>query len=346
MVESNISQDESFGIIPILRQNDAYSFLLIQHQAGHWGFPKGHAIAGESPVQAARRELGEETGIYDYNLLEGVSFSEQYTFTRKGKSFDKTVTYFLAWVESPIVHCQIEEIQNYTWADFETAIALITYAPCKQIMREVNQYLTTAIIRDKLSKRGLKIMLSERFTEALIYATQLHANQVRKGSGVPYVAHLLGVASIALEYGANEEEAIASLLHDAIEDQGGAATREEIRRRFGDTVTAIVDGCTDSETIPKPPWRQRKEAYLAHIPTAAPSVLLVSASDKLHNARSILKDYRELGESVWERFKGGREGSLWYYRALVEAFRQVWSSPLIDELHRVVSELEQLARGV
>jgi GTP pyrophosphokinase len=189
-------------------------------------------------------------------------------------------------------------------------------------------------------------MLSNRFTEALTYATELHANQVRKGSGVPYIAHLLGVASIALEYGASEDEAIAALLHDAIEDQGGAATREEIRRRFGDTVTEIVDGCTDAEIIPKPPWRQRKEAYIAHIPNASPSVLLVSAADKLHNARSILKDYRILGEAVWERFKGGKEGSLWYYRALVEAFRQTGSIPLIDELERVVSDLEQLvAKG-
>ncbi len=186
-------------------------------------------------------------------------------------------------------------------------------------------------------------MLSQRFTAALTYATQLHANQVRKGSGVPYITHLLGVASIALEYGANEDEAIAALLHDAIEDQGGAATREEIRRSFGDTVTAIVDGCTDAETIPKPPWRQRKEAYIAHIPVASPSVLLVSAADKLHNARSILKDYRILGEVVWKHFKGGKEGTLWYYRALVEAFRQTESTPLIEELERVVLELEHLA---
>ncbi len=186
-------------------------------------------------------------------------------------------------------------------------------------------------------------MLSERFTEALTYATHLHANQTRKGSGVPYIAHLLGVASIALEHGANEDEAIAALLHDAIEDQGGAATREEIRRRFGVMVTEIVDGCTDAETIPKPPWRQRKEAYIAHIPNASPSELLVSSADKLHNARSILNDYRVLGEEVWERFKGGKEGTLWYYRSLVEAFRKTGSTPLIEELERVVSELEELA---
>ncbi len=186
-------------------------------------------------------------------------------------------------------------------------------------------------------------MLSERFTTALTYATQLHANQVRKGSGVPYVAHLLGVASIALEYGANEDEAIAALLHDAIEDQGGAATREEIRRRFGDNVTAIVNGCTDADTTPKPPWRERKEAYIAHIPTASPSVLLVSLADKLYNAQSILKDYRVLGDSLWERFHGGKEGTLWYYRALVDTFRKTGTIIIIDDLERVVVQIEVLA---
>jgi GTP pyrophosphokinase len=185
--------------------------------------------------------------------------------------------------------------------------------------------------------------LSQRFTEALVFATELHAKQVRKGSGVPYIAHLLGVASIALEYGASEDEAIAALLHDAIEDQGGAATREEIRRRFGDRVTEIVDGCTDADTVPKPPWRDRKETYLAHIPNASASVILVSAADKLYNARSILKDYRILGESVWERFQGKKEGTLWYYQSLVRAFSQVDSSQsLIEEFKIVVSELEKL----
>jgi GTP pyrophosphokinase len=175
----------------------------------------------------------------------------------------------------------------------------------------------------------------------LCHSTPHQPSSQKLGCSLYY--SLVGVASIALEYGANEDEAIAALLHDAIEDQGGAATREEIRRSFGDTVTAIVDGCTDAETIPKPPWRQRKEAYIAHIPVASPSVLLVSAADKLHNARSILKDYRILGEVVWKHFKGGKEGTLWYYRALVEAFRQTESTPLIEELERVVLELEHLA---
>jgi GTP pyrophosphokinase len=188
----------------------------------------------------------------------------------------------------------------------------------------------------------LKMKLSERFTDALIFASQLHANQTRKGGGVPYISHLLGVASIALEYGANEDEAIAALLHDAVEDQGGAATCEEIRRRFGDTVTNIVEGCSELDAIPKPPWRQRKEAYIAHIPTASASVRLVSAADKLHNARSILKDYRLLKDDLWERFHGGKNGTLWYYRALIDAFHTHESTPLVDELERVVSELEGL----
>jgi (p)ppGpp synthase/HD superfamily hydrolase len=185
--------------------------------------------------------------------------------------------------------------------------------------------------------------LSPRFEEALTYAARLHARQLRKGGGIPYVAHLLGVASIALQYGANEDEAIAGLLHDAIEDQGGAATREEIRRRFGEKVVEIVDGCTDADTLPKPPWRRRKEAYVAHIRSAPASVRFVSACDKLQNARAILADYRVLGESLWRRFTGGKDGTLWYYRALVQAFREAGTSPLIEELDRVVSEIERLA---
>ena len=188
------------------------------------------------------------------------------------------------------------------------------------------------------------MILSSRFTEALTYATELHADQTRKGSGIPYITHLLGVTSIALEYGANEDEAIAALLHDAIEDQGGVATRDEIHRRFGETVTAIVEGCSDSsDGMPKLPWRQRKEAYIAHIPTASASVRLVSASDKLYNARSIVRDYRRIGEEISNRFNGGKSGTLWYYRAILEAFRQVEVTPVVSELDRVVQELEQLA---
>jgi GTP pyrophosphokinase len=188
-------------------------------------------------------------------------------------------------------------------------------------------------------------MLTPRFEEALRYATRLHAGQTRKGGAVPYIAHLLGVASLVLEHGGDEDEAIAALLHDAIEDQGGDPTRQEIARRFGQRVREIVDGCTDADTIPKPPWRERKEAYLAHLPEASASVRLVSAADKLYNVRSLVSDYRQLGEAVWSRFNGGRAGTLWYYRALVEAFRQAGPTPLCGEFARAVDELEQLAAG-
>lgn len=185
--------------------------------------------------------------------------------------------------------------------------------------------------------------LSARFEEALRYAAHLHRDQVRKGSSIPYVSHLLGVAAIVLEHGGNEDEAIAALLHDAVEDQGGAPTLQAIRERFGDAVAAIVAGCTDTDVVPKPPWRPRKEAYVAHVASASPSVRLVSAADKLHNARTILADYRRHGDTVWDRFSGRKKGSLWYYRALVEAFRSHGVTPLVEELERVVSEIERLA---
>ncbi len=187
------------------------------------------------------------------------------------------------------------------------------------------------------------MMLSPRFEEALVFATRLHATQMRKGSQVPYVAHLLAVTALVLEYGGDEETAIAALLHDAIEDQGGDVARIQIRARFGDRITAIVDGCTDAETLPKPPWQARKEAYLAHLPHAPADVRLVSAADKLHNARSILADYRQVGEDLWTRFTGGKGGTLWYYRALVSAYQQAGSTPLFEELDRTVTELERLA---
>src|SRR6266700_2005436 len=144
--------------------------------------------------------------------------------------------------------------------------------------------------------------LTTRFQEALTFAAQLHAKQNRKGTNVPYISHLLAVAGIALEHGADEDEAIAALLHDAIEDQGGAPTREEIRRRFGHRVVEIVNGCTDAEIIPKPDWRPRKEEYIQKLALASSSVLLVSASDKLHNVRTIVSDYWVLGEELWHRF--------------------------------------------
>lgn len=186
--------------------------------------------------------------------------------------------------------------------------------------------------------------LTRRFEEALIYALRLHAGQVRKGGGTPYFAHLMSVAALVIEDGGDEDEAIAGLLHDAIEDQGGAEVRAEIRRRFGERVAAIVDGCSDAETIPKPPWRARKERYVASLADASPAVIRVEAADKLHNARSILRDYRQLGESLWSRFSGGREGTLWYYREMTRILQTRTDGPLVGALDEVVTTLERLVR--
>lgn len=185
--------------------------------------------------------------------------------------------------------------------------------------------------------------LSPDFTEALRYAAELHHSQVRKGTEIPYLAHLLSVAALVLEFGGTEDEAIAGLLHDAVEDQGGSATLDRIRRRFGPTVADIVEHCSDTDVEPKPAWRPRKEAYLARLRHASKSVRLVSAADKLHNATAILRDYGALGEEIWSRFNGGKEGTLWNYRALVDAYGIVDCQPLVRELDRVVSELESRA---
>jgi (p)ppGpp synthase/HD superfamily hydrolase len=181
----------------------------------------------------------------------------------------------------------------------------------------------------------------EKLEHALLYASRLHRNQVRKGTSTPYITHLLAVASIVGENGGTEDEVVAALLHDAPEDQGGEATLRDIRLRFGDEVAEIVDGCTDTYQDPKPPWRERKERYLAHLANAPDSVRLVSSADKLHNARSVLSDYRLVGEDLWTRFNGKKEGTLWYYRAIVDTLPG--ESPIIEELDRVVTDLETLS---
>lgn len=189
--------------------------------------------------------------------------------------------------------------------------------------------------------------LSPRFRDALAFAAEIHDGQVRKGSAVPYVSHLLAVCALVLEHGGDEDEAIAALLHDAIEDQaehlGGAeALRREIEARFGPAVLAIVNGCTDADTLPKPPWRARKVAYLAHLRVAPPSIRLVAAADKLHNARCVLEDYRSLRERLWARFHGGRDGTLWYYREVAEALREGGPAALSQALDRTLGELSAL----
>lgn len=193
------------------------------------------------------------------------------------------------------------------------------------------------------STESKKPILSKRFEDALVYANHLHAEQRRKRSQVPYIAHLLGVTSLVLEDGGDEDEAIAALLHDAVEDQGGLDTLEEIRERFGQSVADIVFEVTDAFTDPKPPWRARKEKYIASIRSASPQALHVSLADKVYNARATLRDIRLEGESAWERFNGGKKGTLWYYRQLIEEFRKRGSSNLLRELIRIVDQLESLA---
>ena len=196
---------------------------------------------------------------------------------------------------------------------------------------------------DSLARSKMK--LSPKFEEALVYATRVHGGQLRKKTQIPYIGHLLGVTAIALEYGATEVEAIGALLHDAVEDGGGPERQRDIEKQFGKEVAEIVAGCTDSDETPKPPWRERKERYIAHLRTASASTRLVSASDKLHNSRAIVHNLREDGDEVWSRFKAGKEGALWYYSSLVTAFREHGASPLVEELDRVVSEMENLARA-
>ena len=186
--------------------------------------------------------------------------------------------------------------------------------------------------------------LTPRFEEALVFATQLHAQQIRKGSQTPYVAHLLGVTALVLENGGDEDTAMAALLHDAVEDQGGLKTLNEIRKRFGTRVAEIVEACSDTFTFPKPPWRKRKQAYLDHLPHTTPEARLVSLADKLHNARSILRDLSQDGELVWNKFNGGKQGTLWYYHSLVEIFQQLEDNFLVAELSRVVAQIEELSK--
>ena len=184
-------------------------------------------------------------------------------------------------------------------------------------------------------------ILTNRFEEALILAAQLHAKQRKKGTKTPYIAHLLAVASLVITHGGNEDEAIAALLHDAVEDQGGRPTLKLIRGRFGKNVASIVKGCTDADVVPKPPWKARKKRYLTHLRSASPSVKLVAAADKLDNVRSIIADHRTYGDVIWKRFKAGKDDQKWFYRGCVPALKGSPKS-IYSDLAAAVGQLEQL----
>jgi (p)ppGpp synthase/HD superfamily hydrolase len=194
----------------------------------------------------------------------------------------------------------------------------------------------------------MPLVTTDRFQAALAFAHHVHRGQLRKGTGIPYIAHVLGVAAIAMEYGAGEDEAIGALLHDAAEDGGGEATLAEIRAQFGDAVADIVLGCSDSlveDPEDKLPWLERKQNYLAHLETASPAVCLVSAADKLHNVRTIARDYRQHGDEVWQRFQGKRDGTLWYYETVADVLIRRYRSPLTRDLQDAVDGLLEITKN-
>jgi (p)ppGpp synthase/HD superfamily hydrolase len=193
-----------------------------------------------------------------------------------------------------------------------------------------------------MAKLARKYRLGKRLDDGLGYALRLHRKQQRKGKNVPYAAHLLGTAGTVLDFGGDEAQAIAALLHDAAEDHGGRPRLDKIRRRFGRDVAAMVEDCTDTFEQVKPPWRPRKEAYLASLPGKDARSLLVSAADKLDNARAIVADLRQHGPATLERFHGKRE-TVWYFQELVKTFSDLEVGPIAAELAAAVKEMAALA---
>ncbi len=187
--------------------------------------------------------------------------------------------------------------------------------------------------------------ITDRFGEAVQWAAELHQGQVRKATGVPYISHLLAVSCIVLEHGGDESEAIAGVLHDAIEDT--TATRADIEERFGPVVASIVDACSDSECKPKPPWRERKQAHLDDLRLLGEdrSTLLVVAADKLHNARSVIEDHRHVGDALWGRFNAGPEEQLWYYRSVSEIIAAQLGGAIADDLSTAIDQLTEVVRA-
>lgn len=189
-------------------------------------------------------------------------------------------------------------------------------------------------------------IVGKRLIEAFEYAVKLHATQARKGTTIPYVTHLLAVCSLALEDGANQDEAVAALLHDGAEDQGGQAVLDDIRARFGDRVATIVHALSDTLEEPKPDWRPRKQAYLRRLRREPREVLRVSLADKLHNARSMLLDSLASPKDFWGRFNAGQQEQAWYFGELLRIFEaRMPKSRNLPEFRRLVQELFGAAGG-
>lgn len=199
---------------------------------------------------------------------------------------------------------------------------------------------------DKTKQADSTVGLSSRFADALAFAFEVHREQTKKGSSVSYISHLLEVTGTVLTYGGDEDEAIAALLHDSVEDHSDIVSFASLSKRFGARVAAIVESCSDTSVSPKPPWKSRKQHYIEHLHSADESVMIVSAADKLSNARAVIKDFRELGDRVWTRFNAGKDDQLWYYRSVTVVLMQRGQGtrvqPLIEELSRAVRKLESL----
>ena len=183
--------------------------------------------------------------------------------------------------------------------------------------------------------------LTKKLDHAFSYAHEVHDGQFKKGTSVPYLGHLMGVSSIVLGDGGSEDEAVAALLHDAAEDHGGRARLDDIRSRFGDEVARIVEDCTDSWDTPKPSWLARKQAYIQRARTLPSPSLRVSIADKVHNTYGILRDLRNIGEKVWERYDVSPDDVLAYYESLVRAYREAGGGRLVDELERIVRGIQR-----
>jgi len=372
-LEASTSAYHSAGIVLV----DERGHVTIREPANHyggyvWSYPKGRIDPGETPQQTARRELREETGLTGRILAPigdfkgDTSVTRLYVGVRTGGEETtgpetwsvKTVSPFTAlqMLNKPRDRAVLVRLVELAAAAVEWAW-IIDGRPARCRLFDGRVVCSTdastagdsphggAANAGRDGRRSSRIVLGERFEQALQFAAATHRSQVRKGSGIPYVGHLLGVCSLVIEDGGDEDEAIAALLHDAAEDQGGERMLDEIRTRFGDHVADIVAACSDTFETPKPPWQERKQTYIDHLDGQPEPVLRVSLADKLFNARAILRDYLLVGDDVWDRFKAGRDGQLWYYRQLAGRFAELLPGRMSVELSEVIAELDRVAGG-
>ncbi|MGA2634991.1 MAG: HD domain-containing protein [Terracidiphilus sp.] len=211
----------------------------------------------------------------------------------------------------------------------------------------------TAESKSTKNNENEELHLSSRFTSAIDYARHIHIER-RKGTGIPYMAHLLGVAALVMGesghagFPVTEDMVIAALLHDAVEDHGGSLRLRDIEHNFGSNVARMVEGLSDSlaeDSSSKQSWQKRKQGYLQRLRQEPADVRLISAADKLYNARAILEDYRKIGPKVWDRFKRGRQEQIWYFDELLATFKSSAANRIVEELERVVNELRHITVG-